>query len=67
MVSKVARRWQLIFHQWNSLILTNQRNGLCDKFDDYFTFRWNTLYMNVWNSIGDYKEQRISRQIITDL
>ena len=38
-----------------------------DKFDDYLTFRWNTLYMNVWNLIGDHKEQKISRQTITDL
>ena len=30
MVSEVAKRWHLIiFHQWSSLILTNQRNGLC--------------------------------------
>ena len=29
MVSEVARRWHLIiFHEWNSSILTNQRNGL---------------------------------------
>ena len=28
-ISEVARRWHVIFNQWNSLILTNQRNGLC--------------------------------------